>query len=163
MFANRISQTLHEEHRATIALMERLERLVGRRQPPTVQEPGVAELLCDLALAVDADTTRHFDFEEGHLFTYLESIGDSAIGEHLTEEHTAMRPVGARLAALARAAPSGGFDPAGWEEFRSLGSELVQRMVIHVQKEEMALLPLVNGAMDGETELRLYALYTAAR
>jgi hypothetical protein len=28
-FTNRISQTLHEEHRATIALMERLEQLIA--------------------------------------------------------------------------------------------------------------------------------------
>ena len=31
-FTNRISQTLHEEHRATIALMERLEQLMARHR-----------------------------------------------------------------------------------------------------------------------------------
>ena len=29
-FTNRISQMLHQEHRATVALMERLEQLIGR-------------------------------------------------------------------------------------------------------------------------------------
>ena len=35
-FTNRISQTLHDEHGATVALMERLEQLLarGRRAGP---------------------------------------------------------------------------------------------------------------------------------
>ena len=32
MFTNRISQTLHEEHCATVALMERLEQLLARHR-----------------------------------------------------------------------------------------------------------------------------------
>ena len=62
MFTNRISQTLHEEHSATIALMERLEQTIGRRQPMTVVDAGAARLLRDLVAAIDADTMRHFDF-----------------------------------------------------------------------------------------------------
>ena len=66
-----------------------------------------------------------------------------------------MRPLGERIAALARAAESTGFADADWEEFRRLGREL------HVQKEEMALLPLLEEAMDGEMEARLYDEYAA--
>ena len=71
-----------------------------------------------------------------------------------------MRPLGEKLAALSRAAESAGFDAASWKEFRRVGAEFVQRMVVHVQKEEMALLPLVNDTMDSETENRLYNAYT---
>jgi len=159
MFTNRISQTLHDEHRATIALMERLERAIIRRLAISPGDPEAGRLLRDLVLAIDTDTMRHFDFEETQLFTLLESVGDHLIGDHLTEEHTVMRPLGEKLAALARAAESGGFDPARWEEFRRVGAEFVQRMVVHVQKEEMALLPLVNETMDSETEMRLYEAY----
>lgn len=160
MFANRISQTLHDEHRATITLMERLEQTLGRRQPIDISDPKDARLLRDLVLAIDSDTIRHFDFEETHLFTLLESVGDQLIGDHLTEEHAVMRPLGEKLAALSRTAESAGFDKASWEEFRRVGAEFVQRMVVHVQKEEMALLPLVNATMDSETETRLYSAYT---
>jgi hemerythrin-like domain-containing protein len=161
MFSNRISQTLHDEHRATVALMERLDRLIAsnRRSPPNMKDAAVAQFLRDLAGGVEAETNRHFDFEEQHLFTYLQSIGDEAIGAHLTDEHSAMRPLGQRLSALARAAEAGGFDNASWEEFRRLGMELCERMLAHVQKEEMALLPLIDQSMDGEMEARLYEEY----
>ncbi len=160
-FTNRISQTLHEEHRATIALMERLEQLMARhrRGPPDVGTAGVAQLLADLATGVEAEVQRHFTFEETHLFRYLEAVGDEAIGAHLTEEHAAMRPIGVAVARLARAAAVQGFDAAGWNEFRRLGQELCERMLAHVQKEEMALLPLLEEAMDADAETRLYQEY----
>jgi hemerythrin-like domain-containing protein len=157
MYANRISQTLHEEHRATIALMERLEDAIRRKAPPPATDP----LLGDLVIAIDADTIRHFDFEEQHLFPLLESVGDQLIGDHLTEEHSAMRPLAEKLKAISHAAQQNGFDADRWREFQQTGAGFAQRMLIHVQKEEMALLPLIDGTMDGETEMRLCAVYGA--
>ena len=122
-FANRISQTLHEEHRATIALMERLEQLLARHRrgaPPDTGERGVSRLMADLSTGVEAEVQRHFAFEENRLFAYL-------------------------------------------DEFRRLGGELVERMLAHVQKEEMALLPLLEDGMDAETEARLYQEYTESQ
>lgn len=161
MFSNRISQTLHEEHRATVGLMERLEGLIAshRRTSPDCRNQSTAQFLRDVALGVEAEVKRHFDFEEQHLFTFLQSIGDVAIGAHLTDEHAAMRPLGERLAALSRAAASNGFDDASWDEFRRIGLELCERMLAHVQKEEMALLPLLEESMDADTEMRLYQDY----
>lgn len=160
-FNNRISQTLHEEHRATVALMERLEQFLARhrRSPPDIAATDVAQLLTELSTGVEAEVQRHFDFEESHLFAYLAAIGDEAIGAHLTDEHTTMRPIGAEVARLAREAAAGGFDAVKWDEFRRQGQELCERMLAHVQKEEMALLPLLEETMDGETEARLYQEY----
>jgi hemerythrin-like domain-containing protein len=160
-FTNRISQTLHEEHRATVALMERLEQLLvrNRRGPPEIGAPGVAQLLSELSTGVEAEVERHFAFEENHLFAYLEAIGDEAIGAHLTDEHAAMRPIGVALAALARKAAAEGFDAERWEDFKRLGQELCERMLAHVQKEEMALLPLLEETMDADAEVRLYQEY----
>lgn len=161
-FTNRISQTLHEEHRATTALMELLENLIvrqGRSGPPNVSSRGTAQLLSALSAGVEAEVERHFAFEEQKVFTYLEAVGDAEIGAHLTSEHQAMRPLGIRLAALARGAAVHGFDAPGWDEFRRLGQELCERMLAHVQKEEMALLPLLEETMDAETEARLYQDY----
>jgi hemerythrin-like domain-containing protein len=160
-FTNRISQVLHEEHRATIALMERLEQLVARHRAkaPDRDDRIVAQLLSDLSTGVQAEVERHFDFEEGQLFPYLEAAGDDAIGAHLASEHEAMRPLGLQLAGLAREASSQGFDQARWDEFRRIGLELCERMLAHVQKEEMALLPLLDEVMDPESEARLYESY----
>jgi len=161
MFANRISRTLHDEHRATIALMERLERATSRRQPIDPASAEGQSLLRDLARAIEDDTMRHFDFEESELFTLFDTVGDQLIGDHLTEEHDFMRPLGQRLVTLARSAQTAGFDAASWKEFSRAGAEMVQRMVVHVQKEEMALLPLLDQTLDSATERRLYDSYTA--
>jgi hemerythrin-like domain-containing protein len=161
-FTNRISQTLHDEHGATVALMERVEQLLARGRrggPPDSADGAVARLLSDLSTGVEAEVERHFAFEENHLFTYLEAIGDADIGAHLTSEHAAMRPLGVRVAAMARAAKAKGFAPAEWQEFMRLAQELSDRMLTHVQKEEMALLPLIEDSMDPETEARLYQEY----
>jgi hemerythrin-like domain-containing protein len=164
-FRNRISQTLHEEHRATVALMERLEQLITRHRagdPPDTGESAVARLLSDLETGVQDEVERHFAFEEDKLFAYLDSIGDEAIGAHLTDEHSAIRPLGTQIAAMARESLNGGFDAAAWDQFRRLGHELCERMLQHVQKEEMALLPVLEESMDSDTELRLYQEYVGS-
>jgi hemerythrin-like domain-containing protein len=159
-FANPVSRTLHEEHRATVALMERLEQLLARhRKGAPSGDAALTQLLADLAAGVAAEVQRHFAFEEEHLFTYLKANGDEAIGEHLTEEHSAIRPLGVAVAELAAAAAARGFDQRSWEEFRRLGQELCERMLAHVQKEEMALLPLLDESMDGDTASRLLQEY----
>jgi hemerythrin-like domain-containing protein len=162
MFSNRVSQTLHDEHRATVALMERLEALIAshRGNAPDTTRSEISRLLLETASGVEADVRRHFDFEEQHLFSFLESFGDEAIGAHLADEHTAMRPIGERLAVLAREAAAQGFSEEAWAEFRRIGQELCERMLFHVQKEEMALLPVLEENMDSETEARLYEDYT---
>lgn len=164
-FANRISQVLHEEHRATVALMERLEQFLARQRgkPPAAADQTAARLLSDLSTGVEAEVQRHFDFEEQKLFSFLNAAGDSAIGAHLTSEHNAMRPLGKRLAELARSGAAGGFDRDGWEEFQRLGADLCERMLMHVQKEEMALLPLLDEMIDAETEVKLYDSYVENR
>jgi hemerythrin-like domain-containing protein len=161
-FTNRVSQTLHDEHRDTVALIERLEQLIGRNRrdnPPKPGDPGVARLLTDLTTWVDGEINRHFTFEEEQLFTYLQALGDEDIGTHLTEEHRAIRPLGARIAALAREASAQPLDVAKWDEFRRVGQELCERTLAHVQKEEMALLQVIEDRMDPDTEARLYQEY----
>lgn len=161
-FTNRISQTLHDEHGATVALMERLEQLLARGRrggPPDKSDGNVARLLSDLSTGLELEVGRHFAFEEDRLFTYLEAMGDVGIGEHLTSEHEAMRPLATRVTALARAAMANGFTPAEWDEFTRLGQGLSDLMLAHVQKEEMALLPVIEENMDPETEARLFQEY----
>lgn len=160
-YTNRISQALHDEHGATVALMERLEQLLsrGRRGPPDKSDGNVARLLFDLSTGMKAEFERHFAFEEDHIFTYLEAMGDADIGAHLTSEHAAIRPIGTRVAEIAQTAATNGFAPAEWDEFMRLAQELSERMLAHVQKEEMALLPVIEENMDPETEDRLYQEY----
>ena len=159
-FTNRVSQRLHEEHRATVALMERLEQLLARhRRAPDNGDTAVSLMLSELSASLETEVRRHFDFEEDQLFTYLNDTGDEAIGALLTDEHRVIRPLGAEVAKLARAAAAQGFDEATWSKFRRPAQELCQRLLAHVEKEEMALLPLLQDSMDADTEARLLNEY----
>ncbi len=158
-FSNRVSQKLHDEHMATVALLERLERFAGARTPPPAGDAAANRLLGDLVTAFETEVWRHFDFEEEHLFTFLEQGGDAEIGAHLTDDHRVIRPLGARIIAMARSARPQGFDEASWAEFRRLSGEMCDRLNDHVQKEEAALVPLLEDQMDAETEARLYEEY----
>jgi hemerythrin-like domain-containing protein len=160
-FSNRVCQALHDEHFASIALMERLEQAFARyrKTPPDVKDQVVAQLLNDLTVGIEGELTRHFAFEEEELFSYLNAAGDRAIGAHLTSEHEIMRPLGAAVVKLIGEARAQGFDEKRWNDFRRLGQELSERLVGHAQKEEMALLPMLNEMMDSEKEMQLYEKY----
>jgi iron-sulfur cluster repair protein YtfE (RIC family) len=161
-FNNRICQKLHEEHNATVALLERLQQLLARNrgsEPPDATDAAVSRLLSDLATVLGTEIDRHFAFEEDHLFTYLADMGNSAIGEHLTSEHRIILPLGARVVAIARAVAGRAFTPAEWDEFERVGRQLVDQLVPHAQKEDMALLPMIDDSMDPQTEARLYQDY----
>jgi hemerythrin-like domain-containing protein len=163
-FANRISQIMHDEHDATIALTTRLAQVIAqfpKGSAPNADDPSIAKLLTDLTVGVEREFNRHFDFEEEELFSYLTVYGDEAVGRHLTEEHVVIRRVGKALVKLADESRTVGFDAARWDEFRRLGRELCDLLGGHVQKEEMVLLPAVEETMDADTELRLYERYSA--
>jgi len=161
-FANRISQTLHDEHMTTIALMERLELIIAKFRkgvPPDVKDPAVAKLLADLSVGLTHELNHHFDFEEAELFAILADAGEETVATHLTEEHAVIRPLASALVELAEEARAQGFDAARWDEFRRVGEDLNSSLVPHAQKEEMALLPILDENMDAETEARLYENY----
>ncbi len=160
-FRNRVCQTLHDEHFATIALMQRLEQVFARYRNslPDVHDQTVAKLMSDLAVGIEGELARHFAFEEDELFSYLSAAGDAALGAHLNEEHAVIRPLGSALVQLIGAIRAQGFDAGRWDEFRRLGREFNERLVAHAQKEEMALLPLLDETMEPETEAQLYENY----
>lgn len=159
--SNRISATLHVEHDNTVALMKRLKAFLAEHRggPPAAGEAGMAEFLSALSAGVTVEVERHFAFEEDRLFHYLEANGDGAIGAHLTDEHAVLRLLGTQLATLARTAAAHGWGAPQWQQFRRLGEEYAEHLLAHVQKEEMVLLPLLDTAMDPQTEVRLYQDY----
>jgi hemerythrin-like domain-containing protein len=161
-FRNRVCQTLHDEHASTVALLERLQQFLARHpggEPPDATDGNAVRLLSDLATGLGTEINRHFAFEEEHLFSYLAEIGDAGIGEHLTSEHRIILPLGTRIAAIARSVAGRAFTPAEWDEFARLGRPLIDNLTAHAQKEDMALLPMIEDNMDPQTEARLYEDY----
>ncbi len=161
-FSRRTAQLLHEEHRATIAMIEGLETMIARakRTAPDANDPEIAKILQQVNLTVEQDVRGHFAFEESELFTRLAEFGDAAIGEHLTDEHRAMLPIGEQVAAIATKSISDGFTDESWIEFKALTGELIERMLAHIQKEEMALLPMLEELLDPETDMELAEIYS---
>ena len=158
-FTKRVCESLQDEHYATIALLNRLGQLTARHRrgnPPNVSDHEVRQLLSDLSTAITTEVRRHFSFEEDCIFTYLEEIGDGQICTHLTDEHRVILPLGLRIAKLAGAAAAQGFDEAGWNAFFPIAQEFCERLQAHIQKEEMALLPLLEENMSAETDARLF-------
>ena len=146
-FTRHISRRLHEEHDATLALWGRLESALAAGRLD-------AALLKSAAAALERELERHFRFEEAELFPRLAEAGEGDIGELLREEHETIRAAGTLFIALVK----GG---AVEKEIRTLGLELAERLVSHVQKEEMALLPALDDFIDEETDHELDSAYAA--
>jgi DUF438 domain-containing protein len=146
-FNRHISRRLHEEHDATLALWGRVEAsLAAGRHDATLLKGAVA------ALAHELD--HHFRFEERELFPRLAEAGEGDIGELLQEEHEVIREAGRRFIVLV------GEDSAK-DKIRMLGLELAERLVAHVQKEEMSLLPSLDDLVDEDADAELSASYAA--
>jgi hemerythrin-like domain-containing protein len=154
-FNRHISRRLHEEHEATLALWGRLEQALAIRgsKPPSEED---LRLVRDCAAQIADEVTRHFAFEEADLFPLLAASGEGDIAELLAEEHATIRAAAQRFGELAR---PGGEGEAKWPELRALALELAERLVSHVQKEEMSLLPSLEDLLDEETDRELAGSY----
>jgi hemerythrin-like domain-containing protein len=64
-----------------------------------------------------------------------------------------------KIAKLAGAAAARGFDEASWNEFLPTAQEFCEQLQAHIQKEEMALLPMLEDNMNAETDARLIQEY----
>jgi len=163
-FRRRTTQLLHEDHQATIVVVEALDQLLARarKSKPDVTDKKVEQALTMAATAIEDEINTHFHFEEDELFTRLEEAGDVGIGMHLREEHRAILPLGTAMAQGARNALETGFTDESWTEFRTIAAELIERMIAHIQKEEMALLPMLEELLDDETDMELSTDYASS-
>jgi len=150
MFFNRqTSLRLHEEHLATVQLWGRLEQAMASR----LADEEILSLCRQCAAALADEVARHFEFEERELFPRLAAAGEGDIAALLAEEHGTIRQAAATFAADLKSAA--GVPPA----LRALALELAERLVAHVQKEEMALLPALEDLLDEETDRELSLAY----
>jgi hemerythrin-like domain-containing protein len=158
-FLRQISRTLDEEHRHSLALLGRIGPALARAARP---DPALAGLIGEFARALDGEIGRHFKFEEDALFPRMLESGDGDLAGLLAEEHVAIREVAAELLPLAHAAVSGAIDDAGWAALRRCTQEIVERLVAHIEKEQMALVPLVDDLLDDDADRELAFGYAAA-
>lgn len=165
-FQRHVSRALHQDHVTTMALLERLETLLGRHSPSRPPRPADAEtarLMKDLIAALDTEIGPHFAFEEESVFPLLAEAGDGEMAAYLLEEHQAILPLARHLADLAKGAREAGFAAEAWTQFHAAGAALVERLASHVQKEEMGLLPALDDLLDEEADGRLAVDFAARR
>jgi hemerythrin-like domain-containing protein len=162
-FARQISRKLHEEHVAILDLLGRFEQSLMRlrEEAPAADDPVWRGLLSQLDTALQYEVTRHFGLEEEQLFPRLHQRGEGDLAELLVEEHEAIRAVAGPLLGLIGRAAAGELDGAGWKALKVSGLELVERLGSHAQKEEGALVPLVDEILDEQTDRDLSIEYAA--
>ena len=161
-FSKQTSHLLHEEHRANLDLLNRVEQaLVRAPRGAGPREPALLQIMAALARHLEHDIERHFSFEERALFPLMHEAGDGEIAMLLLEEHAAIRAVTQELLPLTRAASAGTLSETEWAALKRGALEMVERQVAHIQKEEMALLPLLDDLLDDETDRQLAFDYAA--
>ena len=160
-FQRQITRKLHDEHVSIIALLERFGQALARlREPvPAAGDSDWNVLLVQLGSALQYEVTRHFALEEDQLFPLLRERGEGDLADLLLEEHAAIREVAAPLTDLISRARLGQLDAAGWRMLKAHGLELVERLSSHAQKEQGALVPLVDELLDETTDDRLWTEY----
>ena len=153
-FRGQVSRRLHREHEAVIALLARFEQALVRltAMPPAPEDATWPGLLSKLEEALRHEVTRHFELEEEQLFPRLHQHGEGDLADLLGEEHTTIRAVAGPLLDLIKCARQAGLDAAGWRLLKTHGLELAERLTSHAQKEEGALVPLVDDLLDEPTD-----------
>lgn len=161
-----LGRMLHEEHQRTLSLLNNLEGRIlgpGANVPMSADSDDDRKQLRDVIEVVDQDVDRHFGFEEEVLFPLLAEHGAGDMTEMLMQEHALIRPLAARLKELALRALDGGLDAIAWGDFKTLGMELVEREMFHIQKEEMGLVQGLGYFLDPETDRELSLRYAEIR
>jgi len=158
-----ISRKLYEEHVAVIDLLGRFGRALERlgAGPPAADDPAWRVLLVQVGTALEYEITRHFDLEETQLFPRLHARGEGDLAELLYEDHVMIRGVTSPLLRLVARAQAGALDAAGWRSLKVAGLELVERLGSHAEKEQGALVPLVDEMLDEATDQELWTQYTS--
>jgi hypothetical protein len=163
-FQRQTNRRLYEEHVATLQLLARVERVFSGRAgayPPAADDSAWPAFARTLLIAIEVEVARHFEFEERDLFPRLEQAGDGDLAALLNEEHATIRAVAQPLAALLRQALGEGLQPQQWQAMRTLALEFSERLGSHAQKEDGALLPLLENLLDEDTDRDLFGNYAA--
>jgi hemerythrin-like domain-containing protein len=155
----RIGALLHEDHMSTIETLKALEEFLGRHRAAPKIDEAAKTFLSHLASTLREEVEKHFGFEENHLFPVFVARGETGIVMMLTHEHRTILPLAVQVAELAVAAAEAGFDAQSWLDFADAGSELVEREIFHVQKEEMGLLSAISALVDPEVDAQLAETY----
>lgn len=163
-FQRQTNKRLYEEHAATLQLLARAERVFTGRAgayPPPAADADWAAFARTLLSAMEVELARHFEFEERDLFPLLEQAGDGDLAALLTEEHVTIRDVAQPLAESLRRSLAEELPQQQWQQMKTQALEFCERLDSHAQKEDGALLPVLENLLDEDTDRELFGAYAA--
>ncbi len=155
-FLRQVSRLLDDEHRSSIALLDRLGHALASHD-----ETALQAMAMPLLRQLEHEIGHHFGFEETEIFPRMAEAGDADLAALLAEEHDTLRAVAAELQPLARQLAQGTLPAPQRARLQRLALELVERQVAHIQKETMALLPMLDDLLDDEIDRQLSVTYAA--
>jgi hemerythrin-like domain-containing protein len=159
-----LGQVLHEEHFHIVMLFCDLENRVtgpAAQQPLDPADADDRRQLQQLIAALDG-VVRHNAFEEKELFPLLCRGGVADMVEMLADEHLVMVPLVQRLRGCAGEILDGGIDAGKWRRFCAAAQEFTQQILLHLQKEELGIVQVLDTLLDRQEELRLVHRYAPA-
>ena len=165
-FLSQVAHVLHDDHVRTMGVLDRVQGVLARykvTEVPDLDQFDVRVALDGLVIAIEGEIAAHFAFEEESLFPRLAGAGDAQLSSALGEEHTVILPLARRVSELARTGRTVGFNAETWREFHRCGQELIERLMSHIEKEEMGLLPLFDGVLSEEEDVDLCTRYLTER
>lgn len=161
-FEKNVNRVLHDEHMEVTSLLNRFDGLlvnVDAERGLDVAEPETARLLSEVAAALEGHIDRHFRFEEEALFPELEEAGEGDFVEALREDHANLVPMARRVAVLLKRALANDLSGDEWLKLARLGRVYVGDLTAHAEREEMALLPLLELHLDDDRDVLLWQDY----
>jgi iron-sulfur cluster repair protein YtfE (RIC family) len=144
-----VANSLHNEHVAVIALMERLEKAVSTPWDK-VDPKTLARLLDDFLAALEFEIIPNFEFEEQSLFPILCDEGAGDLSDLLSDEHNVIRALGGEVRQAAKEVKENGLSADSWNAFRPPASEFGERLSAHASMEEVGLVPLLDDLIDAD-------------
>jgi hemerythrin-like domain-containing protein len=158
-FRTATSRKLDQEHRDSLAMLDRFGRTVAGVPPGSVPDEGFASIAKTVARAVAGEVGHHFRFEEEQLFPRLAGAGEGDLVDLLLEEHRTINRTAADLLPLLFSASTGRLDAARFAQLRPLALEFAERLEAHIHKETAALLPAVDAVLDDDTDREIALAY----
>ncbi len=156
-----VSHLLDEEHRGTLALLDALEQAIARgARTPAAPDPDFLRLVGKLREHLVGHVPRHFGFEEQALFPLLTAAGEGDLCGLLQEEHDAINAVIGEIVPLAERAVD--LDAPSLQALKRGIGELAERLRSHIDKENMALLPLCDDHLEPAADQELAFGYASA-
>lgn len=159
---SRTGQLLHDDHHRAIDLLNAFEAYLERTTEDDIPplDPDARALLAALGKELGQDLERHFILEEQYLFPPIAAAGAYEMTADLSADHETLRPLVRRIARLCALALREGFDEESWPVFRHFGHQLIDSLVLHIQKEETALLSAVDAVLTPAQDVTLARAYS---